>query len=822
MLPTEPDLPIRSVLGELTDTLRAAGSAVLVAPPGTGKTTLAPLALADAVDGRVVVAEPRRVATRAAARRMADLLGEPVGERVGYAVRGERRVSARTRVEVVTTGLLVRRLLRDEELSGVAAVVLDECHERAIDSDLALAFTSDVRAVLREDLWLLATSATADVPALTAALSAPVVTASAALHPVTPVWCPPPAPVRPPLGLRVDPALLAHVAATVRRALAETAGDVLVFLPGTGEIRTVHSALSTVDAEVAELHGRLPAAAQDAVLRGGSGRRVVLSTSVAESSLTVPGVRVVVDAGLARVPRVDLARGLGSLATVPVSRAAAEQRAGRAGREGSGTVYRCWSPAQHERLPARPEPEIAVADLTSFALDLACWGRPDGTGLALPEPPPAGAMAVATGTLTALGALDRQGRVTDRGRSLAAAGTHPRLARALLDGAPRLGSRRTAELVALLAEPDTAGTDDVAAARRAVGKDRRAAGWRAEAHRLQRAAPDHPDTGVTAEAAAGVVAALAFPERIARRRDGEAGSYLMAGGTEAQLSPGSALHGAGWLAIAVADRPVGRAAARIRLAAAIEPDTAVELGAALRHTEQRIGWYDGDVRAERTDRLGAITLSVRPIRHPDATAVHDALCTGLRSEGPGLLRFDAGGTALRARIAFCRTAFGAPWPDVSDAGLVADPDTWLGPELARARRRADLARIDAGAALRRLLDWRQSADLDRLAPERVTVPSGSSIRVDYTDPSAPVLAVKVQEMFGAAETPRIAAGRVPLTLHLLSPAGRPAAVTSDLASFWRTGYPAVRAELRGRYPRHPWPADPTTAAATRRTNPRRH
>ncbi|BCJ35909.1 ATP-dependent helicase [Actinocatenispora thailandica] len=821
MLPAAPDLPIRAVLGELTDTLRGAGTAVLVAPPGTGKTTLAPLALADAVEGRVLVAEPRRVATRAAARRMAALLGEPVGERVGFAVRGERRVSPATRVEVVTTGLLVRRLLRDEELPGVAAVVLDECHERALDSDLALAFSADVRAVLREDLWLLATSATADVPALTAALSAPVVTASAALHPVTPVWCPPPAAVRPALGLRVDPALLAHVAATVRRALAETAGDVLVFLPGTGEIGTVHTALSTVDAEVLELHGRQPAAAQDAVLRGGPRRRVVLATSVAESSLTVPGVRIVVDAGLARVPRMDLARGLGSLATVPVSRAAAEQRAGRAGREGPGTVYRCWSAAQHERLPARPEPEIAVADLTSFALDLACWGRPDGTGLALPEPPPAGAMAVAGEALTALGAVDARGRVTRRGRALAAVGTHPRLARALLDGAPRLGSRRTAELVALLAEPDGAGTDDLAAARRTLDRDRRAAGWRAEMHRLERAAPKHPATGVGAEAAAGVVAGLAFPERLARRREGDEDTYLMAGGTAAQLSPGSALHGAQWLAIAVADRPVGRAAARIRLAAPIDPTTAAELGAALRHTEERIGWYDGDVRADRIDRLGAITLATRPVPDPAPAAVHDALLAGLRGEGPRLLRFGPGGVALRARIAFCRTVFGEPWPDVSDAGLVADPDAWLGPELARARRRADLARIDASAALRRLLDWRQAAELDRLAPERVTVPSGSSIRVDYTDPAAPVLAVKVQEMFGATDTPRIGAGRVPLTLHLLSPAGRPAAVTSDLASFWRTGYPAVRAELRGRYPRHPWPADPTIAPATRRTNPRR-
>ena len=827
MLPAEPDLPIRSVLGELTGTLTGAGSAVLVAPPGTGKTTLVPLALADAVDGRVVVAEPRRMATRAAARRMAALLGEQVGHRVGYAVRGERRVGPDTRIEVVTTGLLVRRLLRDEELPGVAAVVLDECHERALDSDLALAFTADVRAVLRADLRLVATSATPDVPALTAALGAPVVAADAALHPVTPVFVPPPTPVRPPHGLWVDPALLRHVADTVRRALRETAGDVLVFLPGAREIGTVHSALSTVDAEVVELHGRQPAAVQDAVLRPGTRRRVVLATAVAESSLTVPGVRVVVDAGLARVPRVDLARGLGSLGTVPVSRAAAEQRAGRAGREGPGTVYRCWSAAQQQRLPARPEPEIAVADLTGFALELACWGRPDGTGLALPEPPPAGAMAVATETLRALGALDERGRVTERGRALAAVGTHPRLARALLDGAPRLGSRRAAELVALLAEPGIAdGTDDLAAAWRTTragprSGTRGAPGWRDEVRRLERAAGRYAGTGTSDDAAAGCVAALAFPERLARVRDADDRTYLMAGGTAARLGTGSQLSGARWLAVAVADRPAGHSAARIRLAAGTDEATVREFGAALLAREDRIGWYDGDVRAVRIERLGAVPLSERPLPDPDPAAVRAALVAGLRAEGTGLLRWTRDATALRDRILFCRTAFGADWPDVSDAGLVADPESWLGPELDTARRRADLARVDAGTVLRRRLDWRQAAEIDRLAPERVEVPSGSRIRVDYTDPAAPVLAVKVQEMFGAADTPRLAAGRVPLTLHLLSPAGRPAAVTSDLASFWRSGYPAVRAELRGRYPRHPWPADPTAAPATRRTNPRR-
>ncbi|WP_435588475.1 ATP-dependent helicase HrpB [Micromonospora chalcea] len=826
------DLPVRPVLPALVEALRDRGAVVLVAPPGTGKTTTAPLAVADAVAGRVVIAQPRRVAARAAAHRMAALLGDRVGDRIGYAVRGERRAGPRTRIEVVTTGLLVRRLHHDPELPGVDAVLLDECHERQLDADLALAFSVEARGTLRPDLWLLAMSATPQADRFAALLGAgdpaPVVRAEAALHPVERVWAPPPRPVTPPGGGRVDPALLDHVAATVRRALREREGDVLVFLPGAGEIGAVARRLADLrDVTVLPLHGRLPGPAQDAALTPAAGRRVVLATAVAESSLTVPGVRVVVDAGLSRVPRTDLARGLGSLVTVPVSRAAATQRAGRAGREAPGAVYRCWSEAAHERLAPQPEPEIATADLTGFALELAAWGTPDGAGLALPDPPPPAALAVARETLGTLGAVDDDGRITARGRAVAAAGTHPRLARALLDGAPRVGADRAAEVVAILGEDTLGGTgDDLPARWRRLrdGVDPAAtARWRTEVRRLRAALPADgaererlPD-----DLAAGLIAGLAYPERLARTRRPGGSAYLMAGGTAAELTPGSGLAGAAWLAVAVADRSPGAPAARVRLAAPIDEATAREAGAALLRSGREVAWTGGDVVAREVDRLGAIELRERQLTAPEPELVAAALLDGLRQEGPGLLRWTPEATGLRRRMAFCRQALGGDWPDVSDAALLDRAPDWLGPELVRARRRADLSRVDVVAALRRLLDWRQAARLDELAPERLAVPSGSRVRVDYADPAAPVLAVKLQETFGWRDVPRIADGRVPVLLHLLSPAGRPVAVTADLASFWRTGYPQVRAELRGRYPRHPWPEDPTTAEPTRRAAPRR-
>ncbi|WP_431044982.1 ATP-dependent helicase HrpB [Streptomyces sp. P1-3] len=867
-------LPVRTAVPALLRALDGHGAAVLCAPPGTGKTTLVPLALAGLVAPggrppgadrpvrRVVVAEPRRIAARAAARRMAWLLGESVdgtggGSRVGFTVRGERRAGPGTVVEVVTTGVLLQRLQRDPELAGVDAVVLDECHERHLDADTAAAFLLDIRATLRPDLRLVAASATTDAAGWARLLGheggdAPVVEAQGVSHPVETVWAPPARPVRPPHGMRVDPALLTHVAAVVRRALAEREGDVLCFLPGVGEIARVAGHLSDCGAEVLQVHGRAPAAVQDAVLAGGdgAGRRVVLATSVAESSLTVPGVRVVVDSGLAREPRVDHARGLSALTTVRASRASADQRAGRAGREAPGAVYRCWTEADDARLPRWPAPEIAVADLTAFALQAACWGDPEASGLALLDPPPGGAMAAAREVLTATGAVDADGRATERGARMARMGLHPRLARALLDGAREIGTRRAAEVVALLSEePPREYGDDLAAAWRAARRagDGYSARWRQEVRRLEHAvgaseppsrdgsrppgqgpassrgsktAGDSTAAGAGSpgvDAAAGLIAALAFPERVARAR-GEA-AYLMASGTGAELADGSRLRSAPWLAVAVADRPVNAASARVRLAAVTDEDTARRAAAALASSGAEVGWTDGDVVARDVERLGAIELRVRQLPAPDPALLRNALMTGLRREGLGLLRWTEEGIRLRERLAFLRGAVGEPWPDVSDAALLECTEAWLEPELSAARRRADLARLDAGRALTRLLPWAtgEAARLDGLAPERIEVPSGSRVRVDYGG-EQPVLAVKLQEMFGLAETPKVAG--VPVLVHLLSPAGRPAALTADLASFWQDGYRSVRAELRGRYPKHPWPEDPVTAAPTRHTTAR--
>ncbi|MEU0957286.1 ATP-dependent helicase C-terminal domain-containing protein [Streptomyces niveus] len=884
-------LPVRTALPALEAALDGPGCAVLCAPPGTGKTTLVPLVLAGLVRPgggargprrRVIVAEPRRIAARAAARRMAWLLGERVGGSVGFTVRGERVVGRDTVVEVVTTGVLLQRLQRDQELGGVDVVIIDECHERHLDADTVAAFLLDVRATLRPELRLVAASATTDAEGWARLLGdAPVVEARGVTHPLEVVWAPPLRPVRPPHGMRVDPALLTHVASVVRGALAERTGDVLVFLPGVGEIGRVAGQLGGRDelgAEVLQVHGRAPADVQDAVLAGsGDGnRRVVLATSVAESSLTVPGVRVVVDSGLAREPRTDHARGLSALTTVRASQATARQRAGRAGREAPGAVYRCWDEAQDARLARFPAPEIKVADLAAFALQAACWGDPDASGLALLDAPPAGALAAARAVLTAIGAVDAEGRVTGRGVRMSRLGLHPRLARALLDGAAEVGARRAAEVVALLSEePPRAYGDDLASAWRTAkrGDDGYAARWRQESRRLASALPRSPEggshgpdgvdatgTGGTGRAersprggeavgaarsggavqtgkdeeprgggrerggladdvVVGVVAAYAFPEWVARARG--AGAFLMVSGTGAELGDGSALRDAPWLAVAVADRPATAVSARVRLAAVIDEDTARAAAAHLLVSGEEVRWEDGDVVARDVTRLGAVELSARPLRKPDPARVRAALLDGLRREGPGaLLRWTRDAEALRERLGFLHRALGAPWPDVSDAALLDGADDWLEPELSKARRRADLARIEAGQALRRLLPWSsgQAGRLDELAPERILVPSGSRVRVDYGG-EQPVLAVKLQELFGLTATPTVAG--VPVLVHLLSPAGRPAAVTADLASFWREGYRAVRAELRGRYPRHPWPEDPTQAVATRRLNDRR-
>ncbi|WP_318207218.1 ATP-dependent helicase HrpB [Streptomyces sp. SJL17-1] len=867
-------LPVRHAVPELLAALDRRGTAVLSAPPGTGKTTLVPLALAGLIgEGprrRVLVAEPRRMAVRAAARRMAWLLGEEAGGTVGFSVRGERRTGPSTRVEVVTTGILLQRLQRDPELAGVDVVLLDECHERHLDADTAMAFLVDVRATLRPELKLIAASATSDAAAWADLLTvlegggpAPVVWSRGEGHGCRVFFEAPPSGIRPAHGTWVDPALLRHVAATVRLALERHEGDVLCFLPGTGEIARTAGMLADVDAEVLQLHGRAPAAVQDAVLRGtepGGRRRVVLATSVAESSLTVPGVRIVVDSGLAREPRMDHARGLGSLATVTVSEATATQRLGRAGREAFGFVYRCWAEASDGGRPRFPSPEIKVADLADFALRAACWGDPTAEGLSLLDAPPAGAMAAARSVLGSIGAVDEAGRATDRGVRMSRLGLHPRLGRALLDGAPEVGVRRAAEVVALLSEePPRDYGDDLAAAWRAArrGTDGYGARWKAEARRLERSAAEAVGDGGSGvsrtsatsaalpasatpgasgasahlaaagasagpatgdDAVAGLVTALAFPERVARAR--EQGGYLMVSGSGARLGEGSGLRATPWLAVAVADRTARDATARVRLAAVVDEDMARRAAGHLRSAGEEVHWEDGDVVARSVDRLGAVELTVRPLgSKAEPALVREALLDGLRREGLGLLRWSREAGELRARLAFLHREVGEPWPDVADEALVGRAGEWLEPELSRAARRTDLGRIDAGEALRRLLPWAsgEAGRLGELAPERIEVPSGSRIRVEYGG-ERPVLAVKLQELFGLAETPRVAG--VPVLVHLLSPAGRPAAVTADLASFWRDGYRSVRAELRGRYPKHPWPEDPSAAEATRFTSAR--
>ncbi|MQS09759.1 ATP-dependent helicase C-terminal domain-containing protein, partial [Streptomyces alkaliphilus] len=594
--------------------------------------------------------------------------------------------------------------------------------------------------------------------------------------------------------------------------------------------------------EVLGVHGRAPTAVQDAVLAGSRDgtRRIVLATSVAESGLTVPGVRTVVDSGLSREPRTDHARGLGSLVTVPVSRASARQRAGRAGREAPGRVLRCWAEAEHSRLREFSRPEIEVADLTGFALATACWGDPTAEHLALPDPPPAGAMAAGRAVLRDLGAVDAGGRAGARGRRIAAVGLHPRWARALLDAAPLIGARRAAELVAVLSEepPRTMGDDLAAvcrAARNGAGGGRGdgwAGRWRREADRLHSllredtAAGRHGPPTEAGERwpdgrAAGLVAALAHPDRVGRHR--APGSFLMVSGTRATTAAESPLRDAPWLAVAVADRPVGSASAVVRLAAVADEEIALLASGASRTLGEEVRWAPAsggapDVVARRVERLGSIVLREEPLRAPSGEAVRLALTEGLRREGIGtLLEWGRAARGLRERMAFLHDALGEPWPDVSDDALVARMDEWAGD----ARSRADLARLDTVRMLTSLLPWADgsAARLEELAPERVEVSSGARIRVDYSG-ERPVLAARVQELFGMERAPVLADGRVPLVVHLLSPAGRPAAVTADLASFWREGYRAVRADLRGRYPRHAWPEDPLTAEPVRR-GPRR-
>lgn len=836
-------LPVGRHLAEITDAINT-GAAVLEAPPGTGKTTLVPPLLANLLDadpearaGRVLVAQPRRVAARAAAARLAQLSGTAVGDLVGHVTRGDVQRSARTRVEFCTTGVLVRRLLDDPELAGVGAVILDEIHERHLDDDLALAMLAEVRQ-LAPELKVLAMSATAQTELVAGVLGgAPVVQVDSALYPLAVHWAPPPE--LPVTERGVTAQFLDHVAdqtVAARAELPDREASILVFVPGAWEVEQVCQRLRGRVPQVQPLHGRLEATEQDAAIHG-TGPRVVVATAVAESSVTVAGVRLVVDSGVAREPRFDSVRAITGLVTVPVSRATAIQRAGRAARLGPGTVIRCLAAETWSRLPADPPPEIRTADLTAAALDLARWGTPGGRDLALPDPPPEAALARAEEGLRVLGAIADDGTITAHGRQVAAVATDPRLAHALLAVVAAGMDRSTAtEVVALLTDPGSL-SGDLSSSLTEVRRTRPRF-WqhlvRQLARQLERL--DIPGTGGRAAAGGAAsgdrvdgpvaqVVARAWPDRLARRRGDQEG-YLLSGGTGAlapDLSPGDETD---WLAVAELDHFQRRRSssagsfgteARIRSFVPISEALALTAGEHLL-TEDLSGWFDGRVRGRQIRRLGAIELSRTPVPLPLPEALA-AIAAAVADRGLSVVGWNDQVEGLRRRLALVHHHLGEPWPSMDPDHLAATAATWLAPEFTQLAGGAAVAKLDLAAALRRNLPWPEAGRLDELVPERITVPTGSTIAVDYpADPAdPPVVAVKLQELFGLTTTPRLCAGRVPVLFHLLSPARRPLAVTDDLASFWAGAYQQVRAENRGRYSKHPWPQDPLTAPPQRGT-----
>ncbi len=843
--PDQQPLPVDAALPRLAAAVAGCGVAVLTAPPGSGKTTRAPLALLDALPAgaRVVMLEPRRLAAVAAARWMARSLGEEVGTTVGYAIRFERRVSAATRIEVVTEGILTRRLLEDPALEGVALVIFDEFHERSLNADLALALCLDARRTLREELRLLVMSATIETAPVAALLGdAPVVEAPGSAFPVEVRY----------LGDEREARIAPRMARTIERALGETEGDLLAFLPGTGEIRACQALLEespAVRAAGAALHplfADLPFEAQERAILPGSRRKVVLATSIAETSLTIEGVRVVVDCCLARRVEHHAASGMDRLVTVPASRAEAAQRAGRAGRTAPGVCLRLCSRHAFESLAAFALPEIQRADLASLALDLALWGTRDACDLPWLDPPPAARLTAARELLRDLGALDAAGAPTAAGRALARLPLHPRLARLALraaeTGAPRLGS----ELAAVLSGRDVfargegrreavAGdcdlTDRVEALARFRRSGRADAGTDAAALRsaartaeqLERLLTKGRATKVaTAGETLGRLLLDAFPDRLARLREPGSGRYLLASGRGARLSPASCVGGRE-LIVAVEVDAGGRGEGLVHLASAVDEPTVREECAGRIVAERTVAWDERERRVvglER-ERVGAVVLSSRQFAPGDGEAL-PPLCDALRAGKTALLALGDEVRQLQGRVRLLAELFpGEGWPALSDEALFAAPEAWLAPFLGGVRGARDLGRVDVVAPLRALVPPRLLPRLERLAPTHLAVPSGRRVALDYAPPEGPVLAVKLQELFGLGETPAVAEGRRPALLHLLSPAGRPVQVTRDLRGFWDGAYRQVRAELRGRYPRHPWPDDPWNAPPTRRTKPRR-
>ncbi len=813
-------LPIDAVMPDILAALAAGTRAVLVAPPGAGKTTRVPLALLGAAwrgDGRILVLEPRRLAARAAAARMAGTLGEAVGGTVGYRVRLDARVSARTRVEVVTEGVFTRMIIDDPALDGVAAVLFDEFHERSLDGDLGLALALESAAALREDLRLLVMSATLDGARVASLLKdAPVVASEGRAFPVETRH------VEREPQVRFEE----QVARLVRHALKEDPGSALVFLPGQAEIRRVAGLLAgalPADVEVAPLYGALAPAEQDRAIRPApAGRRkVVLATSIAETSLTIEGVSIVVDGGLARVPRYEPDTGLTRLVTGRVSRAAADQRRGRAGRTGPGVCWRMWAEGQTAGLEPFQRPEILEADLAPLALDLAVWGVSDPATLDFLDPPPRPAFAEAVKLLERLEAVDAEGRPTEVGRRLARLPLHPRLAHMVVEAAAEGEARLAGEIAALLSEPGLGG--DGTSLPERIRRLRAEPGRRAEdarrmAERFVRLAGGaaggrgDPDE-------AGRHLARAYPDRLAQAR-GARGAFRLASGRGGVLDETDALAREPFLVVADLTGPAERS--RIRLAAPIDRDTIEALFGSRIEAAVEVAFDRGAraVRARRQRRLDALVLEEGPVPAPAGPETLAALLAGVRETGVDRLGWSREQRALRGRASFLAAAIGAPFPDLSDAALAASLDDWLGPVAAGTTRLDDLDAGLLGAALDRLLPFDVRRRMDEMLPSHFVAPTGSRVPIDYEAEGGPAITIRVQELFGLDRHPAVAGGRVPLTVVMTSPAQRPIQTTRDLPGFWRGSWREVARDLKGRYPRHPWPDDPIAAAPTTRAKPR--
>ena len=837
MSPPLPILPISEALPALANALQSRRSAVLHAPPGAGKSTLVPLALLPLAfigASKILMLEPRRLAARAVANRMAHLLGETVGDRVGYRTRLDSKISRNTRIEVITEGILTRMLQQDPSLDGVACVIFDEFHERSLNADLGLALTLESQEVLRPDMKILVMSATLDTDAVAAMLGGvPVIASEGRIFEVETIYVP----------RRTDLHLELQTAQAARAALAENDGDVLCFLPGATEIRRVQRNLETMDlgrsVDILPLYGDLPLAAQDAALaRAPAGRRkIVLATSIAETSLTIEGVRIIIDTGLRRYSQFDPVTGMSSLETGKISQAAADQRRGRAGRLSTGVCYRLWSQSTHASLAAQTSPEIMHADLAPLALELACWGANEANSLHWLDPPPPAPLAQARDLLRQLDALDDRERIKDHGRELSRIGAHPRLAHMLVRARDLNAVDLACDLAAILSERDilkaAAGardtdirlrTDVMRGGRRQVPAgmnvdDRALAQARQSSSNWQRQFRSGGALGdgrrnFDADDIAGVLLAFAYPDRIGRARAGD-GRYLLANGRGAAFADAQSLTKSEFIVAAEVDG--AEREARIYLAAPLRPEAIESYFDSHIRIIESITWDTREhaVRAVRERRLGALALDSTPITKPDGNAVIAALLAGIRIEGIGALPWTQDLRQWQARVQLMRGS-STDWPDLSDAALLETLDDWAPQWLSGITRLSHFPRFDLANALRSRLSFAQSAALDRDVPTHFTVPSGSNIPIDYLDGEIPTVSARLQEMFGLLQTPTTAAGRVPLLLKLLSPAGRPVQITRDLISFWDRGYHEVKKDLKGRYPKHYWPDDPHTAVATRR------